>query len=148
MPSSSSSSSPALNLVSSGMSAAKRMLHGLSVPIMAVTVYAVVYAAFAFAMLNPYLMLAMVTMGAYQNLQVKMVTRVVHIVDIVIIFSCFDRVICTVVKLLPLFQLIVLRDHMDHLVHILQILCSYCLKIQYYNVIAYCETFRNARVSQ
>ena len=66
-----SSSSPALNHVSSTMSAAKRMLY---VPIMAMTVYAIVYAAFSFVMLNPYLMLAMVPMGAYQNLQVAMVS--------------------------------------------------------------------------
>ena len=65
-----STSSPALNHVSSTMSAAKRMLHGLYVPIMAMTVYA----AFSFVMLNPYLMLAMVPMGAYQNLQVAMVS--------------------------------------------------------------------------
>ena len=69
-----STSSPALNHVSSTMSAAKRMLHGLYVPIMAMTVYAIVYAAFSFVMLNPYLMLAMVPMGAYQNLQVAMVS--------------------------------------------------------------------------
>jgi len=53
------------------MSAAKRTLHGLYVPIMAATVYAIVYGALSFVMLNPYLMLAMVPIGAYQNLQAK-----------------------------------------------------------------------------
>ena len=70
--SSSLSSSPALKFLSSMMSAVKRMINGLYVPIMALTVYAVVYVAFSFFMFNPYLMLAMVPMGAHQNLQVAL----------------------------------------------------------------------------
>jgi len=66
-----SSSSPALDLVSSAVSSAKRTIYGLYVPFMAVTFYAVVYAALSSLMLHPYLMVAMVPMGAYQNLQGK-----------------------------------------------------------------------------
>ena len=73
--SSSLSSSPALKFLSSMMSAVKRMINGLYVPIMALTVYAVVYVAFSFFMFNPYLMLAMVPMGAHQNLQVALMLQ-------------------------------------------------------------------------
>ena len=42
----------------------------LLVPLLATAVYATVYAALSFVMHNPHFMLAMVPIGAYQNMQV------------------------------------------------------------------------------
>ena len=75
------------------MSAAKRTLHGLYVPIMAATVYAIVYGALSFVMLNPYLMLAMVPIGAYQNLQVRMKSTEQGVLSVAKCFGKFLRLI-------------------------------------------------------